>query len=160
MVGVATSSEQTMQFRYAALMTLGFVSEDLQDVVLPTDKVQQILVAMITNISIDNNQGNQKITEIACETLLRVMPLTKDCYGTPEHHKYIIEQGIFAGIQTANIESQMASFNSLNELIHVAPVEVICEYAAQIGILTGNVVEAGYNEDNAKRIKALLYFWH
>ena len=80
----ADSSE--VQFKYAALQTLGFVCEDLDPTEFTQNDVNSILFSLLSNI----NPSNDHFTEISLRALLRATPITPFYFQEENQRSFIM----------------------------------------------------------------------
>jgi importin subunit beta-1 len=89
----ATAATNSDLIRFAAIQTLGYLSEFMENKPLSFDQLGLILTSTIQSV----DPAQLKISRIAVSTLLRVITQTKVCFENDAQRDYIMA-GIFKAI--------------------------------------------------------------
>lgn len=95
---VGNSANEVETLRYAAVQTLGFLSELMEssDLFLEQSEVEQMLVGTVNNIQPQQGAPN-RICKIAIAALLRLIPLTSKNFEVEAQRNFIMN-GIFTAL--------------------------------------------------------------
>lgn len=144
----SNATGENMQYRHAAMLTLGQLSEFIEGEPLTQLQVGQMLHSTIVNIT----STNLPLTKIAVETLLRLLPSTAECFAIEGQRDYILE-GIFTAIRVDDDDIRETAFKALAEVPAVATD--IATHLNTIYELTTQIQAS----DHSESARQALQFW-
>ena len=128
---ISNSSNANYYHRFAAIQTLGFLSEFMEGSPLDQDTVGKMLHTSVLNIQIEYPH----ICKIALSALLRTIPSTAENFKIEVQRDFIMKSGILKALMIDDEEMQELALQSLVEVPAVG-YQYITPYLQTIGDFT------------------------
>ena len=126
--------------RYAAILTFGYICEDVHPSNLKSEDLGSIIPGVLNNI----DESNVELTKIAIKAFARAAPITKPYMESPEHRNFIMTN-LFKAQSIADKEILLSLMEALCDIAKVA-YDFIGDYIQQIGSLTTYFINTDFEE--------------
>lgn len=147
LVGNAQSTQRNI--KTASVMTLGFLTEDLDINFIDPNQMNQVLYAFLSNI----DHSDTDLTRIAAKAFSRAAPVTKRNFEVQAQKAYIME-AMFKAFQINDDEILESMLEALVDIGKVA-YDYMVEYIQTIGELTLSFI----NSDKDRATTLAIEFW-